>query len=215
MEGLIICISPRSHWAIPHLPALRSLSIDFEDACDASVVFDLGKLPLFSSLELEWYDGADLTVLGQSRTLQKVTVGFSRIELNFFQNLGRTIEEVDISGTFIESGQHPRVQLPHLKSLTLYDSINFLPFLFPINSSSLEEVSITTDSRDRLLGNLLDLLNLQRDSIADFTKHDGSLATFASRVTQLVESLEWPVRADLWEDDSEDEALSEEALSEG
>ncbi|OKL55275.1 hypothetical protein UA08_09431 [Talaromyces atroroseus] len=51
-------------------------------------------------------------------------------------------------------------------------------------------------------GKLLDLLNWQRWDMYDFKKHDGSLATFTSHMTQLIESLERPVDGDFWEADS-------------
>lgn len=97
-------------------------------------------------------------------------------------------------------GRHPRVQLPCLKSLFLYDSINFLPFVFPIHSSSLEKLFIITGHEDENFKSLLVLLNLQSETTIDLAKHDGSLQHFASRIAQLIEGLEWPVDRDRWED---------------
>ncbi|KAF3404143.1 hypothetical protein DPV78_003415, partial [Talaromyces pinophilus] len=95
--------------------------------------------------------------------------------------------------------------LPHLKSLRLQDCTDFLPFLFPINSCSLEEVFIAIEDHyvHQWYGKLLDLLNWQRWDVYDFKKHDGSLAIFTSHITQLIESLEWPVDGDFWKADSQ------------
>lgn len=138
----------------------------------------------------------------------------SHIGLSFFETLGQTIEEISMEGTFIDQGQHFRVQLPHLKSLRLQDCTDFLPFLFPINSCSLEEVFVAIEDHyvHQWYGKLLDLLNWQRWDTYDFRKHDGSLATFTRHMTQLIESLEWPIDGDFWEADSQYESSEDGTL---
>lgn len=83
LENLEICTNPDSDWTIPHLPVLRNLSIDFEKGNGASVIVNLGRLPSISSFELSYYEGLNLTILGHSRTLKKVTVMMSYIDLSF------------------------------------------------------------------------------------------------------------------------------------
>lgn len=132
--------------------------------------------------------------MGSSQTVRKVCFIISNIKLSFLQNLGQNIKEINLfSCTIHPEGHHSRVQLPHLRSLSLTnDSITFLPFLFPTNTSCLEKVSITTDFNCRY-SKLLALLNLEEDTTTELSKHDDSLVPFASRISHLVETLEWPV----------------------
>jgi hypothetical protein len=189
-------------WTIPSLPALRDLSIDCEKSTGgSSILIDLTKLPRLSSFELEEYAGEGLTLLGSSSTVKKVHFTVSNIELSFLRNLGQNIEEVDLFSCAIHpEGHHSRVQLPHLRSLSLTnDSITFLPFLFPTNISCLEKVSITTDF-DCGYSKLLALLNLEEGTTTELSNHDQSLVPFASRISHLVETLEWPVDYRIWSD---------------
>lgn len=121
--------------------------------------------------------------------------------MSFLQNLGQNMEEIDLFSCVIHpEGHHSRVQLPHLRSLILKDSTTFLPFLFPINISCLEKLSITTNF-DCRYSKLLALLNLEEGTTAELSKHDDSLVTFASRISQLVETLVWPVDYNIWSDE--------------
>jgi hypothetical protein len=165
----------------------------------SSILIDLTKLPRLSTFELEEYAGEGLTLLGPSQTVKKVSFTVSNIELSFLQNLGPNIEEIDLYSCAITEGHHSRVQLPHLRSLSLEDSTTFLPFLFPINISCLEKVSITTDFGCGY-SKLLALLNLEEGTTAELSNHDDSLVPFASRISHLVETLEWPVDYNIWSD---------------
>lgn len=196
LEELIICPAGNSPWIIPYLPALHNLVIDYDNEGRASTFVDLTKLPQLVSFELRSY-AHDLTILGQSQSLRKVTIETALVDLDFHQ-LGKNIEEVDTGESGLPyDGRHTRVQLPRLKSLTLNNSINFLPFLFPTNSCLIEEVSIELDEQDLYLGKLLELLNLQKRS-TKLTKHDDSLTIFSNRVKDVIESVEWPVDIRVW-----------------
>jgi hypothetical protein len=201
LEDLTLCV--RGFWAIPYLPNLRNLSIDYEDRFGLPVCVDLTVLPQLSSFELEGYQGEGLTLLGHSETLREVTIALSHIGSSFIQNLGRNIEVLNVRFTQIyPAGRHSRIQLPILKVLSLQGSVNFLPFLFPTNPSILEEVFVSVDWEDEMsLRDLLQVLDLKQGDTL-FTKHDGSLATFGIRVTELVESLEWPVDSAHWESET-------------
>lgn len=196
LEDLSILPRGNSPWRIPDLPVLRNLVINCDDE-SCSIFLDLTKLLRLASFELWSYDHG-LTIRGQSQSLRKVHIVVAHVDLDFRQ-FGQNIEEVDIFASGLSSyRRHTRMHLPRLKSLTLTNSISFLPFLFPTHPSVLEEVCIEVGEQDLFLGELLELLDLQKGT-NKWTKHDDSLTTFSERVQNVIESVEWPVDLRIWE----------------
>jgi hypothetical protein len=132
---------------------------------DSVIRIDLAVLPQLSSFELEEYQGGGVIIVGSSETLQRVTLLAVYIDMDFLHQLGPRIQEVDWSFcSLYPAGPQCRTPFPHLTSLTLYDSIQFLPLLFPTNASSLEHVSIDPSSDDQWFHPLFEALHLPTEA---------------------------------------------------
>jgi hypothetical protein len=169
---------------IPELPALRKLTISYEDShCDFGCVeVDLSTLPRLSTFGLENMDShsQSLLVSGETLALRRVTISWSDFDLLDLQKLGQNIEEIEanFSNLSCPSPQR-RTKLPKLRRLVLQHSIGFFLHLITIDLPSLEDLLIERIDDDPDLREFLPELSNphDRDSIR-LRVNDGSLPQF-------------------------------------
>jgi hypothetical protein len=184
LEDLEVHQASTNPIVIPELPALRKLTISYEDSHRdfGCVKVDLSTLPRLSTFGLENMDShsQSLLISGETLALRRVTISWSDFDLLNLQKLGQNIEEIEASfSNLLCPSPQCRIKLPKLRSLVLQHSVDFFRHLLTNELPSLEDLLIEgiyddSDMRDFLpeLSNAYD-----RDSI-QLRANDGSLPQF-------------------------------------
>jgi hypothetical protein len=191
LEDLEVVQASTNRIVIPELPALRKLTISYEDShCDFGCVeVDLSTLPWLSTFRLENMVSQNLLISGEALALRRVTISWSDFDLLDLQKLGQNIEEIEASfSNLLCPSPQCRIELPKLRSLVLQHSVDFFRHLLTIELPSLEDLLIEgiyddSDMRDFLseLSNPTD-----RDSIR-LRANDGSLPQFLRQARSRIE----------------------------
>jgi hypothetical protein len=182
LEDLEVHQASTNPIVIPELPALRKLTISYEDShCDFGCVkVDLSTLPWLSTFGLENMYSQSLLILGEALALRHVTISWSDLDLLEIQKLGQNIEEIEANFSNLScSSPQRRTKLPKLRRLVLQHSIGFFLHLITIDLPSLEDLLIEGIDDDPDLREFLSKLSNphDRDSIR-LRVNDGSLPQF-------------------------------------
>ncbi|KAF4219067.1 hypothetical protein CNMCM5878_003922 [Aspergillus fumigatiaffinis] len=193
LEDLEVHQASTNPIVIPELPALRRLTISYEDSHYdfGCVEVDLSTLPWLSTFGLENMDSQGLLISGEAMALRRVTISWSDFDLLDLQKLGQNIEEIEASfSNLLCPSPQGRIKLPKLRSLVLQHSVDFFRHLLTIELPSLEDLLIEgiyddSDMRDFLpeLSNPTD-----RDSIR-LRANDGSLPQFLRQARSRIEPI--------------------------
>ncbi|GFF62683.1 hypothetical protein IFM51744_11009 [Aspergillus udagawae] len=97
LEALEVLQASTSPIVIPELPALRKLTISYDDSYRdfGCVEMDLSILPRLSTFGLENMDSRSLFISGEALALRSVTISWSDFDLLVFRKLGQNIEEIE------------------------------------------------------------------------------------------------------------------------
>ncbi|KAH3510431.1 hypothetical protein KXV55_002782 [Aspergillus fumigatus] len=193
LEELEVFQASTNPIVIPELPALRKLTISYEDShCDFGCVeVDLSTLPWLSTFGLENMVSQSLLISGEALALRRFTISWPDFDLLDLQKLGQNIEAIEarFSNLSCPSPQR-RIKLPKLRSLALQHSVDFFRHLLTTELPSLEDLLIEgiyddSDMRDFLpeLSNPHD-----RDSIR-LRANDGSLPQFLRQARSRIEPI--------------------------
>ncbi|KMK58542.1 hypothetical protein Y699_07769 [Aspergillus fumigatus Z5] len=192
LEDLEVFQASTNLIVIPELPALRKLTISYEDSHRdfGCVKVDLSTLPWLSTFGLENMVSQSLLISGEALALRRVTISWSDFDLLDLQKLGQNVEEIEASFSNLLCPSHQcRIKLPNLQSLVLQHSVDFFRHLLTNELPSLEDLLIEgiyddSDMRDFLpeLSNPHD-----RDSIR-LRANDGSLPQFLRQARSRIES---------------------------
>jgi hypothetical protein len=193
LEDLEVCQASMNRIVIPELPALRKLTISYEEShCDFGCVeVDLSTLPRLSAFGLVNMNSQSLLISGEALALRSVTISWSDFDLLDLQKLGQNIEDIEanFSNLSCPSPQR-RIKLPKLQSLVLQHSVDFFRHLLTIELPSLEDLLIegiydNSDMRD-FLPELSDPHD--RDYIR-LRANDGSLPQFLRQARSRIEPI--------------------------
>ncbi|KAH2846372.1 hypothetical protein KXW36_008436, partial [Aspergillus fumigatus] len=193
LESLGVFQASTNQIVIPELPALRKLTISYEDPhCDFGCVeVDLSTLPLLSTFGLENMVSQSLLISGEALALRRFTISWPDFDLLDLQKLGQNIEAIEarFSNLSCPSPQR-RIKLPKLRSLALQHSVDFFRHLLTTELPSLEDLLIegiydNSDMRD-FLPELSDPHD--RDYIW-LRANDGSLPQFLRQARSRIEPI--------------------------
>jgi hypothetical protein len=178
---------------IPELPALRKLTISYEDShCDFGCVeVDLSTLPWLTTFGLENMASQSLLISGEALALRRVTISWSDFDLLDLQKLGQNIEEIEASfSNLLCASPQCRIKLPKLQSLVLQHSVDFFRHLLTVELPSLEDLLIESIDDDTDMCEFLPELSNShdRDSIR-LRANDGSLTQFLRQARSRMEPI--------------------------
>jgi hypothetical protein len=120
LEDLEVCQASTNRIVIPELPALRKLTISYEEShCDFGCVeVDLSTLPRLSAFGLVNMNSQSLLISGEALALRSVTISWSDFDLLDLQKLGQNIEDIEANFSNLSCPRpQRRIKLPKLRSL--------------------------------------------------------------------------------------------------
>jgi hypothetical protein len=184
-----------SRIVIPELPALRKLTISYEEShFDSGCVgVDLSTLPRLLTFWLENMNShlQSLLISGEALALRSVTINWSDFDLLDLQKLGQNIEEIEANfSTLSCPSSQRRIKLPKLRSLVLQHSVDFSRHLLTVELPSLEDLLIegiynNSDMRDFLP----ELPNPHNQDSIRLRANDGSLPQFLRQARSRIEPI--------------------------
>ncbi|GFF61676.1 hypothetical protein IFM51744_10757 [Aspergillus udagawae] len=197
LEALEVHQASTNPIVIPELPALRKLTISYEDShCDFGCVeVDLSTLPRLSTFGWENMDShsQSLLISGETLALRRVTISWSDFDLLDLQKLGQNIEEIEANFSNLSCpspSPQRRIKLLKLRSLVLQHSVDFFRHLLTIDLPLLEDLLIEGIDDDPDTCEFLPELSNRhdRDSIR-LRLNDGSLPQFLRQARSRVEPI--------------------------
>jgi hypothetical protein len=192
LEDLEVFQASTNVIVIPELPALRKLTICYEDSHRdfGCVKVDLSTLPWLSTFGLENMYSQSLRISGEALALRRVTISWSDFDLLDFHKLGQNIEEIEASFSNLSCpSPQRRTNLPKLRRLVLQHSVDFFRHLLTNELPSLEDLLIEGIDDDPDMCKFLPGLSNShdRDSIR-LRANDGSLPQFLRQARSRIES---------------------------